>query len=567
MNIRKEEENLTTALKNSEKRREIIEAVDRLTKEWPNLELPKQAERRDLILCDLPLLAEQDRKLCLKALAEEGIINLREATEKVRHYAKALGIDKDDIPLIKFAPNLSLITPAQDFVKETAYVTVPVNIIVNNKVESVNYIITSDRQKIRLSDEELLNIRFYTERKPYLQPRWSSSSVESFIDGQGAVNLSEIFEDIVNLSKTYIDFGNESWNKYKALWIIGTYFHRLCETYPYIHLNGDMESGKTKTLTFISRLAFNGELTFNSSASYVVRVVHNNHSTCCIDEVERLRHSEDQDSQVLIAMLNSGYKKGSFCGKSEQTDRNGQWMPKQYEAFSAKVFASIRGLDPSLISRCIPVIMLKTGNKDIKNREIKSDDPVFQEIRDKLYHAMLTVFESVGVFYQTIKDDEILGREWELWKPILALAKIIDTENKSKLSLYEEIRALALHVQRQKKEARIEETTTPKLLKVLKEALSDMICPEPDNFLPIVDDPDNPEQPSIIKFLINSGEEEFAWLTDDKKHTKGKWVGNALRRAGVVEGRAEQRKKGGKNVKGFRITMEKIEERLRNYEV
>lgn len=565
MNTREDEKDLVTILKESEKKKEIIEEVHGLIKEWTNLELPKQAEKRDSILYDIPLLAEQDRKLCIKALAEAGIVNLREAVEKVKHHAKVLGIDKEEFSIVKFAPHLNLITPAQDFIKDTAYVAVPVNILVNNKVESVHYLITSDKQKIRLSDEELLRLGFYTERKPYLRPRWSNSSIDSFIGGSSFANTTDVFEDIVKLSKTHIDFGNESWNKYKALWIIGSYFHRLFETYPYIHLNGDMESGKTKTLTFISWLSFNGELTFNSSASYVVRVVHNNHSTCCIDEVERLRHSEDQDSQVLIAMLNSGYKKGSFCGKSEQTDKNGQWLPKQYEAFSAKVFASIRGLDSSLGSRCIPIIMLKTGNKEIKNRELKSDDPTFQEIRNKLYHIMLTNFESVRLFYQTIKDDELLGREWELWRPILAIAKTIDME--SDFNLYDEMRLLALSVQKQKKEARIEDTTTPKILRVLKEALSEIICPNPDNFWPLKGGPD---EPSIIKFLIDSEEEEFAWLTDDKKHTKGRWVARALRTAGIVgsNDRAEQRKNSaGKNVKGFRISLEKIEERLKNYEV
>jgi hemoglobin-like flavoprotein len=554
MNRLDEKKELVTSIKEHERKKQIIEETHNLIKEWNNLTLPQQTEKRDSIIRSIPLLAEQDRALCIKHLSEAGIVNYRKTLERVKKYAKEMGIDKEEAISINYAPILFPLTPAQDFIDSKAYVAIPIKHLINNRLEPVNYIITSEREKICLSEEELLRMNFYYDRTPYLLGKWSEKSIDSFLKGEDKITIAETFDDIYQLCRTYIDFGNDSWSKYIAIWIIGTYYHRIFQTYPYVHLNGDMESGKTKTLMLTALLSFNGELTFNSSPSYIVRAVHNNHSTCCVDEVERLKRSDDQDSQLLIAMYNSGYKKGSFCGKSEQAEKNGQWLPKRFEAYSPKMLASIRALEPSLSSRCIPITMLKTSNKDIRNRELNTNHPAFQKIRDKLYSIMLTYFPFIKTFYEQIEDQEILGREWELWKPILAIARAIDGNDGS---LYSEIRNLAIETQNLKKQAHIEETITPKVLITLRDSLINEPLPQ-DNFYSTL---------QLLNILKDSEEEEFAWLKDEKKQNKGRWLGDVLRRSGIVTGRAEQKKIEAKNVKGYTIHLNKIQERVQNYEL
>ncbi|MDD2927690.1 MAG: hypothetical protein PHE30_02440 [Candidatus Omnitrophica bacterium] len=558
MNNLESEKNLKDAIQKGEKRKQIIQSVDNLIREWPALDLASdKTEKRDSIINDVPLLEKQDRELCIKELAEAGIVKYKETYEKVKERARILGIDKEEMPIINYAPNLSALSPAQHFSDDIAYFAIPVKVLKSNRLEITNFLITSEGQKILLCEEEVIKLGFYLERSPYLLPRWSERGINTFLNNDGGAGIAEVFNDIYKLIKGYIDFGNDIWAKYISLWIIGTYFHRLFETYPYIHLNGDMESGKTKTLMFTAWLAFNAELTFNSSPSYVVRAVHNNHSTCCIDEAEGLKHSDDQDCKLLVSMYNSGYKKGSFCGKSEQLEKNGQWIPKQFEAYAPKIFASIRGLEASLNSRCIPIIMLKTGNREIKNRELDSNDQNFTRIRDKLYYTALTYFIPIRASYKTISDEEVLGREWELWRPILAIAKVIDSDKEVNLNLYSEIRAHALEIQKLKKEARKEETPIPKVLVALKEAITPIVYSRPDNFWSTTE---------LLDFLRNSEEEAFSWLNDEKKHGKGRWLGDILRTAGIVGDRAKQKRIGDKNVKGFYISLDKIEEKLGNYD-
>ncbi len=75
--------------------------------------------------------------------------------------------------------------------------------------------------------------------------------------------------------------------------------------------------------------------------------------------------------------------------------------------------------------------------------------------------------------YSQLEDKEIVGREWELWRPILSIALAIDGEEgeDSELTLYQELRKLALEVGSEKKKQREEETSTPKLLLAFQELL------------------------------------------------------------------------------------------------
>jgi len=437
------------------------------------------------------------------------------------------------------------LTPAQDFHGVEAFVTVPLPVIEGVKVKQTLFLVTSKRERVELTDENVFEMGFYYQRQPALRrPRWSHQSIEAFLLDEG-VNIQELYLSIVSIFREYIDFGDDHWYYFMACWVFGTYFHRLFEAFPYVHLNGTMESGKTKTLVLTAALSFNGELSFNSTAAYMTRTIHNNHATCCIDEAERLRGSRDEDSQTLIGMYNSGYKKGQYSGKCEQVGKGKIWKTVQFEAYSPKMFASIKGLEGSLVSRCVPIIMTRSANPEIKNRELNLNDPFLKETRDKLYIAMLKCSPAVKGVYEGITDDEILGREWELWKPILTIATLIDPN----LELRDSLRKFAIEVGKNKKETVLESLLTPKLLVVLEQLLEEE--PTEDGYYPAQE---------IINYLSREDNENFGWLSNAK--SPGRWIGDELRKSGLVNGKAIQKKIEGKNVKGYQLSLEKIKERL-----
>ena len=53
----------------------------------------------------------------------------------------------------------------------------------------------------------------------------------------------------------------------------------------------------------------------------------------------------------------------------------------------------------------------------------------------------MTSYQPVKKIYTELQDVEIKGRDWELWKPILTIAKVIGGQ------AYEELHALAIEIQ------------------------------------------------------------------------------------------------------------------------
>lgn len=438
-----------------------------------------------------------------------------------------------------------IIHPAQDFINGKAFVTVPLQIIKERKIKKEFYLITSSRERYLLEEEETLaNVGLYTEHLPRPKPRWSKAACNAFLQGSTSVDIKAVFSRITNVFNDFVDFGDARIARYFALWVIGTYFHRMFEAYPYIHLNGHKESGKTKTLQLVALTAFNAELSVGSTPAYMIRMINDNSATCCVDEAENLNKTKDEETKTVIGMYNTGYKKGSTVGKMEQ-NKGKKWTTIELEAYSPKVFAGIKGLDPTLASRCMPITMVKSSNVAIKNKEVAISHAQWQEIKDELYLVMMDEHNAVRISYAFMHDDEVQGREWELWKPILAIANIIAPD------LFQEMRQLALEVQNSKKEAEIEDTNTPKLLEALKALLQkDQIS---EDFYSTGD---------LLECLRDYDEEHFGWIAGKNP---GRWLGDELRKAGVVKGHAKQKKIGSTNTKGFTISLVIVEERLKSF--
>lgn len=465
--------------------------------------------------------------------------DLKEIIETVRNGQK---IDPDD---------LKEITPAQCFVDNTAMVTAffPELRTDNSDREisvKIPYIITSERMKIWLDANTLLKHGYTTTRFPNHENRWSSKSIREFLQSKNPeIDIEDMFQKIRGVYEKYIDLGTEPWIDVLSCWVIGTYFHRMFNSFPYIHLNGNMESGKTKTSSITMQFAFNGEIGVNSTASYLIRITNDNNASCAIDEAEKLDRSED--SQVLMAMYNAGYKKGAKVGKSEMVAKN--WVPRRFDCYSPKIFSGIKRLYPTLASRTIPITMVRTNNKELKNRDINDNNPIFQEVRDELYLTVMTKHKEVSSAYENIEDVELTGREWELWRPILTIAKIVSTET------YEKIRKLAIETQNQKRDTFSQENLTPKMLEALLLMTKENAEP---TFYTLK------EVTEFMTDFSNPYLEDFKWLNTMKNPSR--WMGDELRRAGVVKGHSQQKKsKDGTNQRGFLMDRDLIQKLTESY--
>lgn len=97
----------------------------------------------------------------------------------------------------------------------------------------------------------------------------------------------------------------------------------------------------------------------------------------------------------------------------------------QFCVFGPKVLAGIAGLPPTLASRCIPITMFRSPAESPKpSHRIDADPGEWQAVRDGL-HVLALEHGPERVRLATRADvvpAGIAGRNYELWRPLLALA-------------------------------------------------------------------------------------------------------------------------------------------------
>ena len=228
-----------------------------------------------------------------------------------------------------------------------------------------------------------------------------------------------LHDTIVKFLKNHIEFKTEAEYHLLACWIMGTYIHDIFEAYPYIHLFGHPDTGKTQVLESTALLSFNGFNTTTPSASNVYRMITAYKTTMCIDEIDMRDPNSTPKKEELYQVILTGYKKGNTIPRSSDRDKDKLLL---YDAYSPKMFAGTKGLDDVLSTRSIEIVMPKSKKKFHRPR----DDEIAQQIRDDCYIWALENWSEVKTIYETdIQEEdfpELSGRNWEIWRPILALA-------------------------------------------------------------------------------------------------------------------------------------------------
>lgn len=210
-----------------------------------------------------------------------------------------------------------------------------------------------------------------------------------------------------------------------SLWIMGTYMYWAFDSYPYIHLSGTPDSGKSTVQKITSFLSFNGYFTESISNSSIFRYVEEMRATLCIDEQEFLG---DENASETKSILNSGYHKSGNATRQEQyTDKDGnkKFMTVSFSTYSPKMLSGIRGLDKTLQTRSINIPMKPTTDREYSRRRLMDNDTTWQVIRDQLYAWALDSFEDVMYCYNEVKQQEnidIKNRMWQKYHAIIALA-------------------------------------------------------------------------------------------------------------------------------------------------
>jgi hypothetical protein len=319
------------------------------------------------------------------------------------------------------------IHPALDFVAEHAYVGVKRN----TRVGPTSCLIRDDGQQIPCSQHEMdrLNICLVPLRC-INYPKWSDQSITAFTNGTAPIiETNQLFQQVKQLFTIHVEHPNPKLYDLLALWNIGTYYFPLFISYPYVFMNGQTESGKSKTLNLCTCISFNGQFSLNMNPPNIFRLINESRCTLILDELEHQLTGRMRNQQ-FTTMLNGGYTKLGVVQRLTYNEDTGEYESRNYATYSPKMLANIVGMDYVLESRCITIHTQRSYNPTITRTAVDIDDPVFQQIRDAQFVYMMRNWKTIKQVYdETLEAEGITGRNWELWRPILALAKHFGGDN------------------------------------------------------------------------------------------------------------------------------------------
>lgn len=264
--------------------------------------------------------------------------------------------------------------------------------------------------------------------KPTNFNRWEIENIKWFYETKHkdmslpVINEYELLQDITELLKQHIELQNEGEYLLLALWIFGTYLHNIFNTFPYLFAYGSKGSGKSKLLYTVSYLAFNGQMLAKPSSSNIFRLINNCASTLAIDEID-LSDLKDDNSKDLHSILLSGYKADAKVPRSSEKNLN---EIQFYSIYSPKLLAGSKELADMVRDRSIELVMVKSR----RSFPILQDNVIHRDLRNKLYCWALENWMVVKDYYEKYETDmTFIGRERELWYPILALAEAFDMKD------------------------------------------------------------------------------------------------------------------------------------------
>lgn len=201
--------------------------------------------------------------------------------------------------------------------------------------------------------------------------------------------------------------------------------HLAVELYssPRIQIDSTMPgSGKTTLLDHMARLCHHPvQAASLSSPALLVRLLQNGVRTILIDEVDRVLRPENPGVPELIAILNSGYRRGASRPVLVPV-KGGSWETKEMPTFAPVVMA---GNSPRLPddtrSRSIRILLMP----DLHGAVEDSDWEYIEDDAKELAERIAAFAEQVRAAVNQLEVElpaGCIGRHKEKWRPLMRVA-------------------------------------------------------------------------------------------------------------------------------------------------
>jgi len=247
-------------------------------------------------------------------------------------------------------------------------------------------------------------------------------------------SVETLWNEVRQFIYDHLDLTNETEYDILSAWTLASWVPEIWTSIPYLFFHGTKGSGKTRCLEIFEQLSLRGWLVIGVTAPNLFRTIDAFQPTIFLDEAEIYTSKYHGD---LIAMLNSGYRRGATVPRlTEPNRKTGKRTMEWFKVFGFKGFASTKILKETLMDRCLII----TITKNVRDVRRKIDFEKAQELRNKLLMWRFQMLTNPPKLFES----ELDGRLAELFEPLISVApeefsqKIVDYAKNIKESRKEE---------------------------------------------------------------------------------------------------------------------------------
>lgn len=258
--------------------------------------------------------------------------------------------------------------------------------------------------------------------------RWSLQGIKQFIEGKYKPTFKAVFADYKAHFKGTMVYEHEGWYDLLAIWCMASYFQDMISKSLIIKVEGKSGTAKSKTAKSVSLLAFNGKSFLCPTPATFFRYRNNFKASLVIEEAERLFDDSKrklQGDSDLVEYLNASYEKGNTVPRQNDKNLN---QTDEFDPFGFTMIGSIKPLQGALHKRSITLYQIKAPKNDPRN-DVEPDmyDERYAESRNRMYALALREHRAFKKQLDSQKQGYgLANREWQICKPLLALAGCID---------------------------------------------------------------------------------------------------------------------------------------------
>lgn len=289
---------------------------------------------------------------------------------------------------------------------------------------------------IRLQDDDNVKIRCLKGCTPEevkaglgIKGDQSEHSANDHKPQDPGISGDELLTRVRNWLGTYISTVSDSDLDLLALWAVHT--HLVIETYttPRLQIDSPVHgSGKTTVIEHLERLCLRSiQMATISSSAMLARMLDKEIRTILIDEADRALDPKKEGIADLLAVLNSGYKRGGTRPVLVPA-KGGNWEVKEMPTFSPVALA---GNNPTLPddtkSRIIRVLLMPDHSGLIEESNWEEIESEARALHDDIAAWADQVRDQVKQSRPDLPDG-ISGRFREKWSPLKRVADVAGGE-------------------------------------------------------------------------------------------------------------------------------------------